>query len=74
LYLPKGEEWRDAWHPEKIYQGGQKITVHASLHQIPLFIRVTSKIDLGDLNALYAQSLKLARKKPDLSKLERQFH
>lgn len=70
LYLPKGEEWRDAWHPEKIYQGGQKITVHASLYQIPLFIRVTSKVDLGDLNALYAQSLKLARKKPDLSKLE----
>ncbi len=71
LYLPAGEKWRDAWHPEKIYDGGKTITVKTPMPQIPIFIREGSKINLGDLNALYAQSLKIAEKKPDLSRLQK---
>ncbi|HHD63955.1 MAG TPA: glycoside hydrolase family 31 protein, partial [Desulfobulbaceae bacterium] len=71
LYLPKGEEWVDAWNPEKIYTGGQKITVQTTLPKIPLFIRKNSKVDLGNLPALFNESLKLAADKPDLGKLQR---
>jgi alpha-glucosidase (family GH31 glycosyl hydrolase) len=70
IYLPKGRQWRDAWNPEKIYRGGQTITVHAELHQIPLFIRVGSKIKLGDLNQEYRESRTIAERKPDLKPLD----
>ena len=71
IYLPSGEKWRDAWHPEKIYEGGKTVTVKMPFHQIPIFIRDGSNVDLGDLNALYTESLKLAEKKPNLSKLQK---
>jgi alpha-glucosidase (family GH31 glycosyl hydrolase) len=71
LYLPAGEKWRDAWHPGKIYEGGKTVTVKTPVYQIPIFIRDGSDVDLGDLNALYAESLKLAERKPDLSKLQK---
>ena len=31
VYLPSGEKWRDAWNPEKIYNGGQTIQVNAGI-------------------------------------------
>jgi len=74
LYLPKGEEWVDAWNPEKIYAGGQRISVQAALPNIPLFIRKDSEVDLGDLKALFRESLKLAGQQPDLAKLQRTIH
>jgi alpha-D-xyloside xylohydrolase len=70
VYLPAGEKWRDAWHPDKIYQGGQRVTVNAELQQIPLFVRVGSSVDFGDLNREYQESLAIAQKKPDLKKLD----
>ena len=70
VYLPAGEQWRDAWQPAKIYSGGQTITVNAELHQIPLFIRVGSSLLLGDLNQEYRESLVIAQKKPDLKALD----
>jgi alpha-glucosidase (family GH31 glycosyl hydrolase) len=70
VYLPAGEKWQDAWRPEKIYQGGQTVTVGAELYQIPLFVRVGSGIDLGDLNREYRESLEIAQKKPDLKALD----
>ena len=70
VYLPSGEKWRDAWHLDKIYQGGQTITVNAELHQVPLFVRVGSSIELGDLNREYQESLAIAQKKPDLKALD----
>jgi alpha-D-xyloside xylohydrolase len=70
VYLPKGDEWRDAWNPERVYRGGQIITVPAELHQIPLFIRVGSTIKLGDLNREYAESVSIAQRKPDLRALD----
>jgi len=71
LYLPAGEKWIDAWDKEKVYTGGKNITVDAPLHKMPIFIREGSTINLGDLNALYDESLKIAAKKPDLEKLQK---
>lgn len=70
VYLPAGDEWRDAWHPEKVYKGGQTINVSAELHQIPLFIRAGSNVKLGDLNQEWQESLAIAQKRPDLKALD----
>jgi alpha-glucosidase (family GH31 glycosyl hydrolase) len=70
VYLPSGAQWRDAWHPDKVYRGGQTITVSAELHQIPLFVRAGAKLRLGDLNQEYRESLEIAQKKPDLKSLD----
>lgn len=70
VYLPAGSQWRDAWHPEKTLAGGQVITVNAELHQIPIFVRVGAKIDLGDLNKEYAESVAIAATRPDLKALD----
>jgi alpha-D-xyloside xylohydrolase len=44
LYLPASEEWIDAWNISKVYDGGQKITVDAPLHKIPIFIRKGAEV------------------------------
>lgn len=70
VYLPAGEQWRDAWHPGKVYAGGQTITVRAELHQIPIFVRVGADVQLGDLNQEWKESLLAAQTKPDLKALD----
>jgi len=70
VYLPSGEQWRDAWNPEKVYAGGQIITVKTDLHQIPIFVRVGATVELGDLNKEWADSWAIAQKRPDLNALE----
>ncbi len=70
VYLPSGEQWRDAWNPEKIYAGGQSIKVKSELHHIPIFIRVGSNVELGDLNKEWAESWAIAQKQPDLKPLD----
>jgi alpha-D-xyloside xylohydrolase len=69
VYLPAGDKWKDAWSG-KIYAGGQSIRTPAETYQIPLFIRVGSAIDLGDLNREWKESWDISRKKPDLKSLE----
>ncbi len=71
-YLPADAKWRDAWD-NKVYDGGQKIEIQTPMYKIPVFIREGSKVDLGDLNKLYQQSLELAKKRPDLKKLEKEM-
>jgi len=73
VYLPTGSRWRDAWNPDKLYDGGQTINVSAELHQMPLFIRSDSKLALGDLHTEWKESLEIAGKKPDLKKLEEEM-
>jgi alpha-D-xyloside xylohydrolase len=68
--LPAGAKWRDAWHPETVYAGGKSITVNAELHQIPIFICVGSRVELGDLNQEWQDSVAIAAKRPDLKALE----
>ncbi|GJM33979.1 MAG: alpha-xylosidase [Saprospiraceae bacterium] len=72
LYLPEGEQWVDAWDKESTLEGGHYIEVHAPLYKMPIFIRKGANIDLGDLNALYQESLSIANQKPDLVALEKQ--
>jgi alpha-D-xyloside xylohydrolase len=73
VYLPSGEQWRDAWDTDRVYEGGQKITIGTPLYKIPIFFREGSTVKLSDLNYLYNESLKLAHKKPDLKELERKY-
>lgn len=70
VYLPAGERWQYAWNPAQEFKGGQTITVTAPPHQQPIFVRVGSGINLGDLNKEYADSLEIAKKKPDMRKLD----
>ena len=70
VYLPAGQKWRDAWNPTQTYDGGQTLTVKADLHQIPIFIREGSKLELGDLHKAWAESQAIANQRPDLQKLE----
>ncbi len=70
VYLPSGSKWRDAWHEGRTYSGGRTISVAAEMHQIPLFVRAGSKLQLGDLNAEYRESLAIAQQKPDLKRLD----
>jgi alpha-D-xyloside xylohydrolase len=69
IYLPTGEKWRDAW-TGKIYEGGQTITVNSELHQLPIFVRVGAKIDLGDLQKEWTESVAIANTRPDLKALD----
>ncbi len=71
VYLPAGARWQDAWRPANIYKGGRTITVPADLHQIPIFIREGSGINLGDLNKEWLESSTIAGHKPDLKELEK---
>ena len=70
VYLPAGSSWRDAWDTQKVYKGGQTITVNAEQYQLPLFIRVGAKLDLGDLNKEWKESLAIAGQRPDLKMLD----
>lgn len=71
VYLPEGDRWIDAWDTSKVYEGGQSLEVETPYHKIPLFIREGSSVDLGDLEALYQESMKIAAVKPDLTELEK---
>ena len=70
VYLPAGQQWRDAWQPDKIYKGGQTVTVGAELYQMPLFIRVGSDVVLGNLNKEYVDAKAIVQKRPDLKTME----
>jgi len=70
VYLPAGSKWRDAWNPSQVYAGGQTFTIKADLHQIPIFIREGSPLDLGNLHKEWAESQAIANQRPDLAKLE----
>lgn len=70
VYLPAGSSWRDAWNTRKVYRGGQTISVSAERHQLPLFIRVGSKVELGNLNQQWKESQTIAEQRPDLKLLD----
>ncbi len=70
VYLPSGARWRSAWSPGTEYDGGRTVTVDAGVHQLPIFIRAGSTVDLGDLNALWRESQQVASRRPDLAALE----
>lgn len=71
LYLPAGSNWLDAWQDNKVYQGGQHVTVRTPLYKIPIFIREGANVKLPDLNVLYKESIAAAENKPDLDELQK---
>ena len=70
VYLPAGSRWRNAWRPYDVHKGGRTVTVEAELHQIPIFVREGSALNLGDLNQEWKESTAAASQKPDLKALE----
>jgi len=73
VYLPAGARWQDAWRGT-VHAGGQTITVDADVHQIPIFVRVGSGLNLGDLEQEWQDSLALARERPNLAALEQRVN
>jgi len=71
VYLPAGASWRDAWNPTKTFPGGQTVTVNAEPHQLPLFIKVGSDVNVGNLNSEWQEAQRIAEKRPDLGSLDR---
>lgn len=69
-YLPAGSKWIDAWNPDKVYEGGNYVTIATPFHKIPIFIKEGSSLDLGDLDSLYLESYDIASEVPNLKKLE----
>ncbi len=70
VYLPAGSKWVDAWDG-KVYDGGQTVTVATPVHKMPIFVKEGAKVQLGDLNTLYQESLEIAKRKPNLHELEK---
>jgi hypothetical protein len=68
-HLPAGAAWRDAWGPG-VSQGGRNVIVPAEPHQIPIFVRVGSTLDLGDLSRECDDAQPIARERPNLRALE----
>ena len=73
VYLPSGRKWRDAW-TGKVYEGGQTITVNAELHQMPLFVRVGAKVNVGDLQQEWTDAVAAANTRPNLKALDAELH
>jgi alpha-glucosidase (family GH31 glycosyl hydrolase) len=69
VYLPSGQKWRDAW-TGKVIDGGQTITVNSELHQLPIFIRVGSKVNVGNLQKEWTDAVAAAKTRPDLKALD----
>jgi len=69
VYLPAGSKWRDAWTARE-HPGGQIVAVPAEPHQIPIFVRVGSALDLGDLSREWEEARRIARERPNLKALE----
>ncbi len=73
MYLPEGH-WTDYW-TGKEYDGGQTVTIDCPEYKIPIFLTGDNPPALPDPNKLYEESLKLAKKKPDLARLQaEEFH
>ncbi len=68
IWLPPGE-WVDAWDG-KVEKGPAFLSVPCPLPRIPLFLRKGSPLVLGDLPALWAESLQAVTPCPNLEELQ----
>jgi alpha-D-xyloside xylohydrolase len=69
VYLPAGNQWRDAW-TGKVFAGGQTVNVDSQLHELPIFVREGAKVNLGDLQKEWNESVAIANTRPDLQALD----
>ena len=66
VYLPEAQ-WVDYWNPsEDPITGPTTVTVQAPVHKTPLFIRANSEQEILNLEAIYQESLEIARDRPTL--------
>ena len=45
-YLPRGASWYDFW-TNRLYKGGQDVTIETCLDRVPMFVRAGSIVPLG---------------------------
>ncbi|MBM4372610.1 MAG: glycoside hydrolase family 31 protein, partial [Deltaproteobacteria bacterium] len=65
--IPPGT-WVDAWTGETL-QGPLDVEVDTPLHKVPLYVRGGSGLDLGDLDAAWADAQEAVETPPDLATL-----
>ncbi|RJO64107.1 MAG: glycoside hydrolase family 31 protein [Myxococcales bacterium] len=65
--IPDGE-WIDAWTGLEM-TSNSVIPIETPIHKTPIFIRKGSGVDLGDLNARWAESQAAVAEPPDLAEL-----
>jgi alpha-glucosidase (family GH31 glycosyl hydrolase) len=68
VYLPFGD-WVSAWEPGTEIRGPREIDVDCALHQIPIFLRNDTDLDLGNLEREYRRRLRLADEPPSMDTL-----
>lgn len=47
-YLPKGAQWYDFW-TNRLYEGGQTVTLETAFDEVPMFVRAGSILPLGEV-------------------------
>ena len=55
-YLPAGTKWYDYW-TNKVYEGGQYVTVDAPIDQMPIFVKAGSILPVAEGLVYAAQEL-----------------
>jgi alpha-glucosidase (family GH31 glycosyl hydrolase) len=66
VYLPEGR-WIDYWNPDDApVEGPTTVTVETPLYKTPIFLRAESDREVLDLDALYQESLEIAREQPTM--------
>lgn len=48
IYLPKGNQWVDYWS-NKLYDGGQWLSLETDIHSLPLFVKAGTIIPKGEV-------------------------
>lgn len=69
VWLPAGETWVNLWDNRE-YEGGKQIGVDAALHQIPVFLKKGSTLQLPDFQTLYKESAERATVRYKMAELE----
>lgn len=69
VWLPAGETWINLWDHQE-YEGGRQISVEAALHQLPVFLRKGSTLQLPDFQTLYKESAERAAVRYKMAELE----
>jgi alpha-glucosidase (family GH31 glycosyl hydrolase) len=69
VWLPAGETWVNLWDNRE-YEGGRQISVEAALHQLPVFLRKGSTLQLPDFQTLYKESAERAAVRYKMAELE----
>jgi alpha-glucosidase (family GH31 glycosyl hydrolase) len=70
VYLPAGENWINLWSGQE-HAGGQWLEVTIAPHQISVFQKKGSSLQLPDLESLYNESFEATSVRHDMNELEK---